>query len=87
MRRACETASAIAEALKCKAEVLPDIYEVGGIYRAQPVDKDSKEFVKVPGKGMTAEEMAQTFPHLITTRLPATGQWDGCKGVSLCCCT
>lgn len=87
MRRACETANAIAGALQCKAEVMPDIYEVGGIYRAQPVGKDGegpKQFVKVPGKGLTAQEIERTFPNVSATRLPSEGQWDGGRGVRWC---
>ena len=77
MRRACETARAIAKACPCSPEVIPELHEVGGLYHAQLV---SGEHVKVPGTGLTREQFAKDFPGFDTSRLPAVGQWDNRRG-------
>ncbi len=82
MRRACQTANAISTSLKgCKFEVLPNLFEVGGIYRAQKTaSANPTDFVKVPASGMTKAEFQKEFPHIDTSRIPDTGSWDGGKG-------
>jgi broad specificity phosphatase PhoE len=83
MRRACQTAQAIANGAKdCRVEVFPDLCEVGGIYRAQKTitPTGNFEYVKGPGAAMSRSEILRFFPSLDAERLPADGPWDGGRG-------
>ena len=80
MRRTCQTAQAIASAVRgCKFEVLPSIYEVGGIYRAER-PPNSSHYVKVPASGMCKADFQREFPGFDVSQIPDSGSWDGHRG-------
>jgi hypothetical protein len=81
MRRACQTAQAISSSLKdCTFEVLPTLYEVGGMYRAEKAGPGSPDYVKVPAQGMSKSVFKKEFPRLDVSRLPDNGTWDEGRG-------
>lgn len=81
MRRACQTAQAISSVLRdCTFEVLPTLFEVGGIYKAQKADANSLEYVKVPANGMTKAEFKREFPNIDSSRIADNGTWDNGRG-------
>ncbi|KAJ1472994.1 hypothetical protein T484DRAFT_1838083, partial [Baffinella frigidus] len=72
MRRAVHTALPIAEALGVGCTVLPDVFEIGGIYGLP----DGETGVFAPGRGYSAAEISALHPIIDASLLPEEGVWD-----------
>jgi len=75
VRRALETAAPLAKKIGAPVTVMPDLYEVGGIYCNPHADHMRHE----PAAGMTSQEIVTAFPFMNVSNLPATGPWNQMK--------
>jgi broad specificity phosphatase PhoE len=82
MKRACETASAIAAQLGARVELNTNLCEVGGLYKANKVLRNAMipSFENVPGDCPTGADLRSRYPSFDSPTLPASGPWDGGRG-------
>lgn len=82
MKRACETAAAIAALLGERVELNTNLCEVGGIYAAKKVMRNAliPSFENVPGVCPSSSDLRSRYPNFDSPTLPASGPWDGGRG-------
>eukprot|EP00286_Rhodomonas_abbreviata_P016569 CAMPEP_0181338950 /NCGR_PEP_ID=MMETSP1101-20121128/28945_1 /TAXON_ID=46948 /ORGANISM="Rhodomonas abbreviata, Strain Caron Lab Isolate" /LENGTH=276 /DNA_ID=CAMNT_0023449785 /DNA_START=73 /DNA_END=900 /DNA_ORIENTATION=+ len=82
MKRACQTARVISDALSLPVELKPELCEVGGIYKAvkQMQHGVIPVVLKVAGEARSAQDIKNEHPNFNTSNLPPHGPWDGVRG-------
>lgn len=72
MKRAIQTAHAVAKATQLKPELWIDVHEEGGIWRDDPIEGN-----RVGSEGMTRQEMTSQFPNLkLIPEITDRGWWN-----------